>query len=158
MENQIEKKDNHRDLFIDFLKGIAILGVVFAHSLPHVIYKWSLFLIYGGMAVPIFLLIQAYHIYNKNDFKSIKDLKLQKVWKRIFFPFIIVILFSGSLLVIRGHDPLDILNNIFTSGGIGPGSYYVWIYLQFMILIPICLTIFNKIGGGYFNIYNFCYY
>ena len=138
-----------RSVAIDFLKGICILFIILAHSLPQTVQRYSLFIIWGGMAVPLFLLLQSYHVFNKGLGSNVKNTPdLKKVWKRIIQPFLIVLIFSGCLMIILGHDPLQVIKSAIIGGGIGPGSYYVWIYLQFMILLPICLTLFNKIGGG----------
>ena len=32
----------------------------------------------------------------------------------------------------------DIFVNALQQGGFGSGSYYVWIYVQFAILLPLC--------------------
>lgn len=154
---ELSRGKDSRNLFIDFLKGICILCVVITHNLPPTVMKYTIFIVWGGMAVPLFLLIQCYHVFH-TDFKrrnigippkSLKEqYNLKKIWKRIIGPFIIVTLLTGSVLVIIGHDPIDVLKNAILCGGIGPGSYYVWIYLQFFILLPLCLILINKTGKG----------
>ena len=53
-----------RDLFIDFLKGICIICVVLTHNLPQSVMKASVFVAWGDMAVPLFLLFQSYHVFH----------------------------------------------------------------------------------------------
>ncbi len=57
----------YRNLFIDFLKGLCIIAVVFTHNLPDSIMKGTVFIAWGGMAVPLFLLIQSYHIFHAEN-------------------------------------------------------------------------------------------
>lgn len=144
-----------RDLFIDFLKGLCIICVVLTHNLPSEVMKATVFVLWGAMAVPLFLTLQSYHVF-KHGTASAKKLSeyysWKKLWYRILKPFVIVTIATGAILVIAGHDPIGVIKGAIVSGGIGPGSYYVWIYLQFALLLPLCLTLFNKMGGGrYFD-------
>lgn len=161
---QLPKYTDSRNLFIDFLKGICIICVVIAHNLPPVVMKYTVFILWGGMAVPLFLLIQCYHVFNTDRLRKDKGLqsksyceqyRIGKIWKSIIKPFLFITIVTGTMLVIKGHNPVDVLKASVISGGLGPGSYYVWIYLQFFLLLPPCLTLINKIGGGYFNIIAF---
>lgn len=143
-----------RDLFIDFLKGLCIISVVLTHNLPEAVMKASVFVLWGAMAVPLFLTLQSYHVFHRGmrPDKKLKDYyPWRKIWHRILKPFALITLATGAILVIAGHDPIATIKGAVISGGIGPGSYYVWIYLQFALLLPICLTLFNKMGGGYFD-------
>ncbi len=152
------KNGKPRNLFIDFLKGLCIICVVLTHNLPQSTQKALVFVAWGSMAVPLFLLIQSYHVFHSNklrqenniDYQSIKDFyNLPKLWKRIAKPFITVTLFTGIILVILGQEPLEVIKKTIRNGGIGPGSYYVWIYFQFFLILPICLKIFTKWGKQY---------
>lgn len=139
-----------RDLFIDFLKGLCIISVVLTHNLPEVVMKASVFVLWGAMAVPLFLTLQSYHVFHRGmrPGKKLKDYyPWRKIWHRILKPFAIITLVTGAILVIAGHDPVSVIKGAVISGGIGPGSYYVWIYLQFAFFLPLCLTLFNKMGG-----------
>lgn len=151
---------HEKSLFIDFLKGICIVCVVITHNLPPVVMKYTIFILWGGMAVPLFLLIQCYHIFNTDKFrkdqgfpsKSYREqYNIAKIWKRIIRPFLLVTILTGTVLVMMGHNPIEVIKGSIINGGIGPGSYYVWIYLQFFLLLPLCLTLINKMGGD-FNI------
>lgn len=141
---------NQRDLFIDFLKGVCIICVVLTHNLPSIVKDATLFIAWGAMAVPLFLMLQSYHVYNRG---VIPDKKLNgyfpwvKMLHRIMIPFIVVTLITGAILVIAGHDPMSVIKGAVLAAGIGPGSYYVWIYLQFALLLPFCLILINRMGG-----------
>ncbi len=146
---------HHRDLFIDFLKGLCIICVVITHNLPLSVMKASVFIAWRSMAVPLFLLLQSYHVFHADKIRQEQGLSsrtykyhynLSKLWKRIIQPFVITTVITGCVLVILGHDPIQVIKSCVYAGGIGPGSYYIWIYIQFFILLPFCLTIVNKWG------------
>ncbi len=126
------------DPFIDFLKGLCILWVVLTHSVK---YEWKQlvgFPFWGAQAVPLFLLIQGYHYFKK---ETAPFINWKKVSKRIVLPFVIaqgIILASiiiGYYFFHTGRLTTPIVEWI-RSGGDGPGSFYFWIYLQFVILLP----------------------
>lgn len=126
------------DPFIDFLKGLCIVWVVLTHSIP---YEWQQiigFPFWGAQAVPLFLLIQAYHYFKKDTPPSIN---WKKIFKRIVVPFVIaqgIILLSiviGYYFFHTGRITSPTIEWV-RSGGSGPGSFYFWIYLQFVILLP----------------------
>ena len=114
------------------------MGVVLTHSIP---YEWQQligFPFWGAQAVPLFLLIQAYHYFKKDVAPSIN---WKKLCKRIIVPFVIaqgIILASiiiGYYFFHTGRLTTPIMSWI-KGGGAGPGSFYFWIYLQFVILLP----------------------
>lgn len=53
-----------RDYFIDFVKGCAILMVILLHSIPGSVLEKTFSLFWLEQAVPLFILVQAYHIKN----------------------------------------------------------------------------------------------
>lgn len=127
------------DQFIDFLKGLCIVCVVLTHNIPATWQQVIGFPFWGGMAVPMFLIIQSYHYFKHNDLPSIN---WSKLWRRIILPFaviqalffiyIVIAFFCGS-----GRLTTPMREMVF-SGGNGPGSYYFWIYLQFsFVLLPL---------------------
>ncbi len=144
---------NQRDLFIDFLKGLCIICVVLTHSLPNHVMKAIVFVAWGSMAVPLFLLLQSYHMFHADKLRKDSGLKsksykeqynLVKLWKRIAKPFAFVTIITGVILIVLGHAPVGVIKSAIVNGGIGYGCYYVWIYLQFFLLLPLCLTFVNK--------------
>ena len=112
------------DPFIDFLKAYSIICVVIAHILPVHFYKYALFEVWGDMQVPMFVLIQVFHAYKK-ELKPI--LNWQKLLKRILLPFVAVQTIIIGFKAITGGGVL--WTRFLVSGGFGPGSYYIWIYL-----------------------------
>lgn len=143
------KKEGY-DPFIDYLKGISIFFVILTHCLPKLDYM--LFSLWGAQAVPLFLLIQVFHAYKTGLDKAIRVPHFMKLIDRIFKPFVILLLVEMFLLiVVLKNDPLQIIKSAVSAGGIGPGSYYVWIYIQFVFVIPVMALIIrrlrNIIGG-----------
>lgn len=63
---------------------------------------------------------------------------MKKLFRRILKPFLCTLAIQFLLLVgIRGWESIGtLIKQVIGAGGIGPGSYYVWIYLQFYFLLP----------------------
>ena len=123
------------DPFIDFLKAYSIICVVVAHILPADFYKYILFQVWGDMQVPMFVLIQVFHAYKK----GIKPkLNWESLLKRIFIPFVAVqVVITGFKALMQGGAARNLLITSAIWGGYGPGSYYIWIYLQIAFLLVI---------------------
>lgn len=72
------------DGFIDFIKAYAIICVLFGHTFlwldKVVYYAWA------GMQVPLFILVQSFHFYKKEN----SMFYLRKVYKRVLLPFFVV--------------------------------------------------------------------
>ena len=133
------------DYSLDFIKGIAILSVIFLHNLPN---YYILSTAWIGQAVPLFILVTSYLTYSSfergktsQSYFSIQGVK--KMFWRIFFPFFLLIMIQIVLyaLFIPAFNPL----NIIKAGGIGKGSYYPWIYLQFWIMFPFIVFVIDKV-------------
>lgn len=144
------KKEGY-DPFLDYLKGISIFFVLLTHCLPN--QNYILFSLWGDQAVPLFLLIQTFHAYKHGLDKAVKIPNLAKLFNRIFKPFFILLFIEVLLLIIVfKKDSLQVIKSAVAVGGIGPGSYYVWIYIQFALLLPIMAQVIrmlnNVLGGG----------
>ena len=128
------------DPFIDFLKAYSIICVIIAHILPADFYKHILFQVWGDMQVPMFVLIQVFHAYKKKQPK----LNWSIIKKRIFIPFVVV---QATILVIKTIAGKDILlTSWLASGGFGPGSYYIWIYIQIAVLLIVIWPWLKKLS------------
>lgn len=120
------------DPFIDFLKAYSIICVVIAHILPTTFYKYILFQVWGDMQVPMFVIIQVFHAYKKEQKPK---LNWSSLFKRIALPFVAI---QAVIIAFKGLIGGGILwTNFITSGGFGPGSYYIWIYMQLAFLLVI---------------------
>lgn len=132
------------DPFIDYLKGISILFVVLLHCLP--LQNYLLCSLWASQAVPIFLLIQVFHVVrggNKN-----KRINYKKLFNRILKPYLLTLMiqFVLSVLVYGERDIILLIKRIIGAGGIGPGSYYVWVYLQFYFLLPFMVHLMHRMS------------
>lgn len=135
-------KGQHID-WIDGAKGVAIVAVVLLHSLPclrEIGWIWHI-----GQAVPVFLFITAYLISMR--FESLQTYfqweRIAKMLKKVFVPFVFVLLIQ--LVCLALIDRLPSLKTIVKTGGIGPGSYYVWLYLQAWVIIPFMVMLVRKL-------------
>lgn len=133
------------DLSIDFIKGLCILFVVWTHCFGGKILNYSFFDLWGYPAVPVFLLIQVFHAYKKGV-DNVKKVSIKKLWDRIIMPFAI---WMVAILVIKlafsSHSALEIIKSGIKAGGYGPGSYYPYIYVEFALLLPLLVPMFQKI-------------
>lgn len=135
------KKEGH-DSFIDFLKAYSIVCVLLAHAIPHKAFDYIQFMVWGGMQVPMFILIQVYHVFKQGNRPGIN---FRRLWKRIVLPFLMSQIIIFVLLLLQ--SPLsykEIVLNTIASGGNGPGSYFIWIYLQIALLLPILWSVCRK--------------
>lgn len=137
--------DKKHDEFIDVLKGFAILFVIINHCLPCFVKSVLLFNLWGGVAVPLFLLLQSYH-YFKRGLNNTPPVKFGKIFRRIVLPFLIAqfILIVFDSLVLGNF--LSSVSQWAINFGLGPGEYYPWIYLQFVVLLPVFAALFRKCG------------
>ena len=131
MSRVVELNKTGYDPFITFMKGYAILCVLLAHAIPNP--DATGYAIWGGMQVPLFLIIQTFH-----SFKRKPKLNLGKILKRAILPLLLSI-------ACRHGDICNQFKISVISGGVGPGSYYFWIYLQFSILLPLLYPLLSKL-------------
>lgn len=126
------------DPFLDFIKAFAILSVLLGHTFPYL--EETGYSLWYGMQVPLFILIQVFHLFKKENYK----LNVSQLIKRIFLPYFIVQSILLFALFLHGSDINRLIMEILNGGGIGPGSYYPWIYLQFAILLPLIKPFFDQ--------------
>lgn len=92
------------------------------------------------MQVPFFVLVQSFHSLKKEK----PAFSLKKTFTRIFFPFFIVEIACYVFLVyVYRSDPYELALTYLRGGGIGPGSYFPWVYLQLAILLPMIRPLLN---------------
>lgn len=138
------KKEGY-DPFIDYVKGLCIFFVVFAHCFTLSKLDCMLYALWGVHSVPIFLLFQVYHCYKKGVDKVTFSYDLKKLSSRIIKPFLLIFLIQLLLKLFLSDNYLDVLSDVIKQGGIGPGTYYVWIYIWFFFLLPVFALIIRKI-------------
>lgn len=129
--------------WIDGAKGIAILSVILLHSLPCLHEIGAPFHI--GQAVPLFIFITAFLTsFRYTSFVNYYSLsRIGKMLKRVFVPFLIVLILQILFCQLGGN--WWSWKSIIKQGGIGPGSYYVWLYLQIWFMLPFILELVKRV-------------
>lgn len=128
------------DPFIDFLKAFCVLEVIFCHGFPYL--NEVGYPVYGA-EIPLFLLIQVFHVYKRNP----RRINWKVVFKRILIPFCLTESIILGLRYINSTEDIKILVlNGIQSGGYGPGAYYPWIYVQMAIAITVIRPLLERLG------------
>lgn len=130
---------------IDALKGFAILFVLLNHSTPLYLKNLIAFDLWGGMGVPLFLLIQVFHYYKRGLDKT-PAIKPLKVFQRVVVPFLTAETAIILLKWMMGEPFSESFMGCLYNWGYGSGEYYVWIYLQLVLLLPLTTYILKKIN------------
>ncbi len=144
---------NTRYHSIDFIKGIAILFVVFTH------YQWTdeqrlklLFQFWISMAVPAFMIISGF-VYSKsyskhkiNTFEKAYSVKgILNKYLRYTLPFAVTFIIEEILFALTGRNVgIRQFVHDFLIGGVGKGNYYYPIMIQFIFWFPILYFIIKK--------------
>lgn len=129
------------DRFIDFIKAYSILCVLFGHTCSNLSEVGYVF--WAGMQVPLFILVQVFHVFKKEESK----IDLCKIFKRVLLPFLII-QFVTSIGIYCLHSDWGVKGVIFNwvyYGGYGPGAYYPWVFIQFAVLLPLIHPYIKKI-------------
>ena len=141
---RIRFKTEGYDPTFDYIKGLSILFVILTHCINSQMHQYSLFCLWGDMAVPIFILIQIFHAYKKGLGKSKHD--LGRIYKRVLRPFLVIQVLLFALMVVGGGKFSTLCSEFIESGGQGAGSYYVWIYVQFALILPWVAPLLSKMN------------
>jgi peptidoglycan/LPS O-acetylase OafA/YrhL len=140
-----------RDPMIDFLKGIACLSVILTHTFDRDTFLSILGPFHINQAVPIFIIIAGYNgalFYQRRNFLFSDCLKryydpsiLFHRIKRIILPFSLIWMVQILIIIYFSNIELNLgiegLVASFLTGGWGPGSYFVPVILQHILLLPI---------------------
>lgn len=140
MEKVICFNKNGYDPFIDFIKAYAIICVLLGHTFPY--HHETGYSLWYGMQVPLFILVQVFHVFKKGKY----SFSFQKIIIRVFLPFLLVQLCLFLVLLLFTDSGNTLINSSLMGGGIGPGSYYPWIFLQFALILPIIKPLVDKIN------------
>ena len=148
----MENKKSTRDTYFDFLRGIAIMGVVAIHTFiaPDNIDSFSLSAFVRQIlncSVPIFLFISGYFMANK-VFYSISDYRgfLLKQGAKVYIPMLIWSL-PYLVMSLYSGDSLFISTLRFLSGGFSI-YYFIALIIQCYIVLPILTKLSNSRGVG----------
>lgn len=153
MSKNCDKTNN----FLDILKGICIIFVIITH------FSWTnderlsfLFSYWIEMTVPIFMIISGYVYclsYQRQNITCFSDAyhpkNIVNKMLRYTVPFLIAYILEVGYLSLIGQITITRENLFgwilcFFQGGLGPGSYYYPIIIQFIFLYPAIYFIINK--------------
>ena len=141
MEKISFKKEGY-DPQIDFIKGLCILFVVWTHCMNRGELSNIFFPYWGDTAVPIFIIIQVFHYYKKGV--NVRMPSIPKLWKRILRPYIIMV---ALMFIAQFFMYYDMTDGTFSPTLYwekrGPGSYYIFIYLELAFVIPLFAPLFR---------------
>lgn len=151
----MEGKTVRRYLQLDYMKAFAAMMVVFTHSLEY-LGHYETALRWGrpfwvDMAVPVFMIISGFTFSQsaeKNELVDVgswfrKKSMLPKL-TRILIPYCLIVLVQmGMFVVFSPRGAKEYLLGILT-GGWGPGSYYVPVLIQLLILFPLMYVLSLK--------------
>ena len=139
---------------VDFIKGLAAISVIFLHTLPLSILKGTFAVFHIWQSVPLFLFITFYLGFRNLDKKEdvfrgyYSNDRLWKIFLKIWLPLLILAVIETAFFLVVGTKEKAIgcllcYNN-------GPGSYYVWCYMQIWLLMPAIYLLLNwsGIAGG----------
>lgn len=145
-----QRNKDGRNHFLDVLKGICIIFIVITH------FAWQeeerlqfLFPFWIDMAVPVFMIISGYvyaFSYRKNEIVSMeKAYALNNVIDKIIrytIPFLIALMLEHAVMIKLNMESISIQGiqstiHTFLVGGIGPGSYYYPVMIQFIFTFPL---------------------
>lgn len=152
----IQLNTREYDPFIDYVKGVCILFVVLNHCLPPAFMDSTLFCLWGSTAVPLFLVLQVFHAFKRGT--DSVSVSITKIWHRVLWPFllaeiIIIGLYYYKQVVVSNTTVAEFAKTTILWGGIGPGCYYPWIYVQFALLMPIIAMIVNRLNGKWLLVF-----
>jgi len=136
-----------RNLQIDLLKGMAIISVILLHNTYFLkIMPYILGPFYIWQAVPVFIIIAGFNgflFYSKRNIASLLQcyrlpLLIHRI-ERILMPYTAIWIIETIVLLFlldRAFSPRGLLVS-FLTGGEGPGSYFVPIIIQHILITPV---------------------
>ena len=142
---------------VDNIKGLAAISVIFLHTLPLSVLKGTLAVFHIWQAVPMFIFISFYlgfrNLEKKEDvFKGYYSKeRFKKIFLKIWLPLLILAVIEAVYFLILGNKDKSIGSLLCYNNG--PGSYYVWCYMQIWLLIPAISFLLKRSGivvGGVF--------
>ena len=147
-ETKVTKTGAQRIEFLDYLKAICVIMVIITH------YDWTdktspFFTMLINMAVPVFMIVSGYNFAMSNRKKAEGKLSKMYGWSmikpkliRFLVPFFAICFIEMVLLAVENReiDPL----RIFLLGAYGPGSYYVPVMLQLLVIFPIIYILIDR--------------
>ena len=141
---------------VDFIKGVAAISVIWLHTLPLTIMKGTFAVFHIWQAVPIFIFISFYLGVRNLEKKEyiFKDYyskgRIKGLFLKIWVPLLLLAVIEAVYFLVIGKTDKAI-GSVLCYGN-GPGSYYVWCYMQIWLLLPVIYYLLKRygvvIGGG----------
>lgn len=148
-------KQNHLGN-IDFIKGLSAISVILLHTLPKSVLYDTFAVYHIWQAVPLFLFITCYLGFRNfektgNVFNGYYSMnRVKKVFQKLWLPLLILAVFEAIFFITTGNLSRAVGSLLCISNG--PGSYYIWVYMQFWVLLPLVYVLLKQrgilIGGG----------
>ena len=120
-----------------------MLAVIVMHMVPGSYLLASGAGLHMAQAVPILLLASGYLSYRvwsskKRDLRqSFAPATLKGHCRRIGLPLVVVLASQAAFLIwVRRTPPAEVFAGFMESGGWGPGSYFPWLYIQCLTVLP----------------------
>ena len=134
--------DKHRNNLIDAIKAVSIFFIIFTHYSFDIKQRALMFFpFWVDQAVPIFMIISGY-LY-ASSFSKMEVLyttkNIVRNLVRFIFPFIFIYLIYVYLFSWGWNAVI-----LFFKGGVGPGSYYFPVMLQFVFIYPLIFWVVKK--------------
>lgn len=134
--------------FLDYLKAVCVIMVIITH------YDWTdktspFFTMLINMAVPVFMIVSGYNFAMSNRKRAEGKWSRMYGWPmikpkliRFLAPFFTICLIEIFLLSMedKNINPL----RLFLLGAYGPGSYYVPVMLQLLVVFPVIYMLTDK--------------
>lgn len=148
--NNIEEKlDNTRYSFLDVVKGIGIIFVIFGHIIPEGL--WIRSIIYS-FHMPLFFLISGF-FPAKRDEKFFGGGYLKKQFKNLYVPYLVVVIFDFVIKVIflisqKTFEINSIVSLILSLTGFRISVYNAPVWFLFSLFVIKCVAYFvqkNKV-------------
>lgn len=157
-----DERSFQRIMSIDYLKSVAVILVILTHALS----KEQRLKIGGpfwiSMAVPIFMILSGFTnslSADKHNMDSLKKFfkkeKLVSQFSRVLIPYLAIILLElllgGVQRIVFETGPFELFKLkdfilFILTGGTTPGSYYIPILIQFILIFPFMLLSFKRFG------------
>jgi peptidoglycan/LPS O-acetylase OafA/YrhL len=141
---------------IDFIKGLSAISVIFLHTLPYSVLIDTFAVFHIWQAVPMFLFISFYlgfrNLEKKESFFKgyYSKERFKKIFLRIWLPLLVLAVIEALFFIVIGNKGKAVGSILCYYNG--PGSYYVWCYMQIWLLIPVIYFLFMRsgiaVGGG----------
>ncbi|MGN0341421.1 MAG: acyltransferase family protein [Roseburia sp.] len=140
--------EQKRIQLLDYMKAVCVIMVIITH------YDWAdksspFFTMLINMAVPVFMILSGYNFAMSNRKKTggkfVKMYEphlLEAKLERFLVPFFVICLVEIALIVYEGKH-LNLFR-IFAYGAYGPGSYYVPILIQLILIFPVIYKMIEK--------------